>query len=93
MRVPSPRTARRPRSPLVRLCLEALEGRAVPATVNWTLGANGDFADATAWTVAGTYLKISTDAAYLAYFDFNADGRIDVTDLGQFASRYLTTLP
>ena len=31
--------------------------------------------------------------AYLAFLDFNADGRVDVTDLGAFAQRYLTTLP
>src|SRR5439155_19626060 len=32
--------------------LEVLEGRAVPAVVNWTLGANGDFANPLAWTDA-----------------------------------------
>src|SRR6516164_5820546 len=34
----------------VVLTLVALEGRDVPATVNWTLGANGDFANPAAWT-------------------------------------------
>jgi len=34
------------------LRLELLEGRAVPAVVNWTLGANGDFANPLAWTDA-----------------------------------------
>lgn len=42
---------------------------------------------------AGTYLKISTDPGFLAYFDSNADGRIDIADLGAFALRYLTTSP
>ena len=42
---------------------------------------------------AGTYLRASPDPLYLAYFDVNADGRVDVADLGAFASRYLTTLP
>ena len=31
--------------------------------------------------------------SFLALFDFNNDGRIDAPDLGQFAQRYLTTLP
>jgi hypothetical protein len=35
------------------LRLHALEGREVPAVVNWTLGASGDFANAAAWTDAG----------------------------------------
>jgi hypothetical protein len=30
---------------------------------------------------------------YRFYGDANADGRADVQDLGQFAQRYLTTLP
>ena len=42
---------------------------------------------------AGTYLKAVGDPGFLAYFDFNGDNRIDVADLGQFAVRYLTTLP
>ena len=42
---------------------------------------------------AGTCMKSSGDPGYLAYFDFNADGRVDVADLGAFAARYLTTLP
>src|SRR5690349_5765336 len=36
----------------VLLRLVALERRDVPATVNWTLGANGDFANPAAWTDA-----------------------------------------
>src|SRR5262249_61190669 len=43
-----------PFRPTARLRLERLEGRAVPAAVNWTLGADGNFANASAWTVAGT---------------------------------------
>jgi hypothetical protein len=38
-------------------------------------------------------LKVSPDPAYLAFFDFNNDGRVDLADLGQFAQRYLTVLP
>src|SRR5205085_2283893 len=30
---------------------------------------------------ASTYLKTSADPGYLGYFDFNNDGRVDVTDL------------
>jgi Dockerin type I domain len=37
----------------VLLRLVALERRDVPATVNWTLGANGDFANPAAWTDGG----------------------------------------
>jgi hypothetical protein len=33
-----------------RLRLETLEGRLAPAVVNWTLGADGDFANPLAWT-------------------------------------------
>jgi hypothetical protein len=44
----------RPPSRFARPRLERLEDRAVPAVVNWTLGANGDFADPNDWTVAGT---------------------------------------
>ena len=31
--------------------------------------------------------------SFLAYLDFNNDGRIDVADLGPFASRMLTFPP
>lgn len=45
---------RRPTARKVVLRLVALEGRDVPATVNWTLGTNGDFANPTAWTDQAT---------------------------------------
>ena len=62
------------------------------------------FRDSPTWaldTTAMAYIKScqgsspgdNIDPGYLAYFDFNADGQVDVADLGQFASRYLTTLP
>ena len=38
--------------------------------------------------VAGAGYSMGVAAA-----DYNNDGRVDVTDLGQFAIRYLTTLP
>src|SRR5262245_51642043 len=49
---PRSRPRRQPR-PTARLRLERLEDRTAPAVVNWTLGANGDFADPNNWTVAG----------------------------------------
>ena len=32
-------------------------------------------------------------ARFLAYFDFNNDGTIDIVDFGQFAIRMFTVLP
>ena len=36
---------------------------------------------------AGTYLRASPDPRYVPYLDFNADGRVDVADLGQWVLR------
>jgi hypothetical protein len=50
------------------LRLVELEGRDVPAIVNWTLGANGDFANAAAWTDAsngGHHVPGPTDDAVI----------------------------
>jgi hypothetical protein len=46
----------RPSSPRrrVRLSLEAFEERVVPARIDWTAGADGNFNDAASWTVEGT---------------------------------------
>src|SRR5262245_55943942 len=38
----------------VRLGLMNLEDRTLPAVINWTLGAGGDFSNVSAWTVANT---------------------------------------
>ena len=56
-------------------------------------GSSAQFSQSVYVAEVGTYLRSAPDPLYLAYLDFNADGRIDVTDLGAFAARYQMVLP
>jgi hypothetical protein len=77
-RRPIPRTT-------VRLHLEALEGRDVPAAVNWTLGANGDFADPAAWTDASNHThhvpRLTDDAVIPGQYSVTSSANETVNSL------------
>ena len=43
--------------------------------------------------LSGTFNLNSGQTGFLAYFDFNNDGHIDIADFGQFSIRLFTPLP